>query len=460
MDQFDSTTYRKVSRRHDLSPLEKHDLRTGPKVSVMMGPPGNRFVIIEGAFANILKHHWTVARNILPFHGASNLCVPADYKEGVRWAYKYMLSDETDVHFPENQKLDQLEYKHLAYLYRTCEALGYESLATKVWNLLRSYILDGGCWDTAWANIKLVAMILPGMIDVVAESIMKYVYLWVFEVDQAQFIQYFEYLDKEVFADPHIGSQIRDLVELKRISWIHCSELDYSSQPSFNQVLQRAAWVAQRAKATCFACGGKGHMARACTASEKVKAAYQAWYKQQRAAASKAASKSHSKRPIPETPAKQAGHRKCPAVGATNSEQVSTSETPIKKQNIPAYTRPSYAAVLSAPVAQKPSASTMSATKAPVHIQVQSGGQASVAINSQVTVNTKGPVTINAGATGTVNMKPASAQRFASPKQAATMTNGKPAAPGTNTTRRPLPTCYNCGKTGHISRNCWKRLVR
>lgn len=94
-----------------------------------MGTPGNRFVVIEGACLNILKHYSTLARDALDSPGANTVVVPAECKKAIQWAYRYMLSNESDTKFPEPEKLENLSYKCLVYLYKTCEVLGYASLS-------------------------------------------------------------------------------------------------------------------------------------------------------------------------------------------------------------------------------------------------------------------------------------------------------------------------------------------
>lgn len=164
--------------------------------------------------------------------------------------------------------------------------------------------------DAAWTDIKFVGMSLPGMIEVIAESILLCSGTWwVCEEDQAVFQDYYEFLNNEIFADPDIGEVIHQSVNDKHHSWIQISEKYYSRQISFNEVLRRETRAAQYAKATCYACGAKGHMSRACSAPEELKAAYQAWYQQQRATASKTAGRNSRKRPTA-NPKKQSGPSK------------------------------------------------------------------------------------------------------------------------------------------------------
>jgi uncharacterized membrane protein len=71
-------------------------LKTDATVSIPVGPPGNNYTVIEGAFAKLLMHYSDLAKKELSKAGIKQLSVGNGEKAYLVWMYRYMLAGERD----------------------------------------------------------------------------------------------------------------------------------------------------------------------------------------------------------------------------------------------------------------------------------------------------------------------------------------------------------------------------
>jgi hypothetical protein len=100
---------------------------------------GDSFIGIEGAYMNLVTHHWGFAKFNLA-NGASTLFIEDGIKPTVQWIYAYMLAGEKDDNC--HLKLDDMTITQLVELYDHAVFLQYFSLETHVHNLLRYVLKD------------------------------------------------------------------------------------------------------------------------------------------------------------------------------------------------------------------------------------------------------------------------------------------------------------------------------
>jgi hypothetical protein len=121
------------------TPLTKTRLKSGKKINVFVGPKGDSFIGIEGAYVSLLVHYWGFAEVKL-INGASTLFIQDGIKPTVQWMYAYILAGEKDKEC--HVKIDSMTISQLVDLYDHSAYLGYESLKTRVFGLLRHQLYN------------------------------------------------------------------------------------------------------------------------------------------------------------------------------------------------------------------------------------------------------------------------------------------------------------------------------
>jgi hypothetical protein len=112
----------------------------GPKVNVVIGPDGDRFISLEGASINLLAHFSPHAKKKLLDEGATNLCIPNGSQQPIRWICKYMQAGEIDA--LNQEKFESLSFDSLVSLYTHSAFLGYQSLMDRTIGRLKSKYYD------------------------------------------------------------------------------------------------------------------------------------------------------------------------------------------------------------------------------------------------------------------------------------------------------------------------------
>lgn len=132
---------------------------------MFVGPKGDGFIGIEGAYVNLLHHHWGFAKKHLA-NGTSALFIEDGVKPIVQWIYSYMLGGEKDTDC--QSKLDDLSIPQLIDLYDHATYLEYQSLADRVIGYLRSrfrQVLPNV------NSIQRINLVIPSLTDYVIKLI-------------------------------------------------------------------------------------------------------------------------------------------------------------------------------------------------------------------------------------------------------------------------------------------------
>jgi hypothetical protein len=461
----DFGAYKPIPRRPFMTPAQLKALRTGPKVNIYIGPAGDRYVAIEGAYANVLKKYSGLAREKLA-SGVTALSVPADCKDSTRWAYLYMLAGETDAQITD--KFDHLSLAQLAILYQACEALQYDLLANKVWNRLRFFIKKNGCADIDIQSLQLIALLVPSLVDAMGQSIVSHTMNGVFQQD----IKHFKYVDDILEADglgPLVDAVIHSALK---------SRNGRAKKYVQSQQAREAREQQKLANVECYTCGARGHIARNCTA-----APFRAPAKASVKVTTKAAVTTPPKNPKPKAtdqasmnaaalnPTKSSGKAPTKAPVTTPPKapkSKATGKTSMTAAAI-APTKSSSTAPIKAPVKTKslgpapvtPVKETATAVKAPTKFPASAPAPTTTKTATAVKAPAKSPATAPAPAAEITTTAVKDSAK--SPASAATTTKNTATSPKQAVALNPVarqsprrgPTCYNCNKVGHIARNCY-----
>ncbi|KAF2805019.1 uncharacterized protein BDZ99DRAFT_501914 [Mytilinidion resinicola] len=131
--QADSPQQSKPSAHDEavLSPLEFSKLKTGRKVSVVVGDPGNQYIAIEAAYVKVLSHYSHYLKQALASDHSSRLFIPCGDKNVLLFIYRWMLAGEQNSNAKNALKFEDLRLPDLITLYYHCVFLEYHSLREK-----------------------------------------------------------------------------------------------------------------------------------------------------------------------------------------------------------------------------------------------------------------------------------------------------------------------------------------
>ncbi|KAF2875636.1 hypothetical protein BDV95DRAFT_591099 [Massariosphaeria phaeospora] len=115
-------------RKASITPDQLARLKGGPKTNIFVGPVGDMFIGVEGAYVNLLRHYSGFAREQL-FEGCP-LSVTNGSKNIVQWIYRYMLAGEAT-------NLDDFDIPALIDVYNHGVVLDYQALMDRVVSRLR-----------------------------------------------------------------------------------------------------------------------------------------------------------------------------------------------------------------------------------------------------------------------------------------------------------------------------------
>jgi hypothetical protein len=105
-------------------------LKTGATVSIRVGPPGNNYIVIEGAFAKLLMHYSDLVKKELSKAGIKQLSVANGEKVYLMWMYRYMPAGERDP--PGQDKFESFSVMQLVRLYEHSDMMEYQQLKEKL----------------------------------------------------------------------------------------------------------------------------------------------------------------------------------------------------------------------------------------------------------------------------------------------------------------------------------------
>lgn len=459
IEQFDSSTRRNIPRQAWISPRQLKELRSGPKVNIVIGTAGNRFVAVESAHVNVLKMFSGLGRDSLSHAGVNNFVVDIDpiCKDSIRWVYRYMMAGGTDADFDATERIASKDFPGLVGLYHAADKLQYERLANIVWNTIRGLILENSCWDVSMDSLKFLIHYLPETLEVIAESLVHYTS---FSVTTKESIEEFKYID-EILEDEQIGKQVHAAMTAKLQGWEARSQWYYASMKpfkTFNEVLQLETRRAQLARRECFACGTPGHLGPDCTASVEVRKAHIAKIAKTKAIANKTVPSSGTREKSPTAAAQtmlKAASTTLTNLATPKAASASKANGKVAMNATAQPIRKSYAQIAS------------SNSDAPANSQARMTGRVQL---QPVSVGSK-PTAQPAARKQVTNMKPvAPLSNLATPSMATppiAMTVSKQATTSskpnhTNASQksgRQPPVCYNCDEPGHIARDClWAPL--
>ncbi|KAF2502704.1 hypothetical protein BU16DRAFT_533031 [Lophium mytilinum] len=114
-----------------LSPPEFTRLKTGQKVSIVVGDPGNQYIAIEAAYAKVLSHYSQYMKQVLATDHSPRLIIPRGDKNVLLFIYRWMLAGEQNSNARNALKFEDLRLPDLIALYYHCVFLEYHSLKEK-----------------------------------------------------------------------------------------------------------------------------------------------------------------------------------------------------------------------------------------------------------------------------------------------------------------------------------------
>lgn len=159
-------------------------LKSGPKVDIFVGPAGDQFIGVEGAYINLLKHYSGLAKEKLTAFGVTRFSIPNGSKQAIAWIYRFMLAGEKD---PDDVKFDNFDIPHLVLLHSHAAALEYPFLVDKITNQLRYLISQVSLPDVQ--TVQMISTFVPELNTTIAKNIafeiVDWVVPWSFEHIQA-----------------------------------------------------------------------------------------------------------------------------------------------------------------------------------------------------------------------------------------------------------------------------------
>jgi len=205
--------------------LIKHRLKSGRKVNITVGPKGDSFIGIEGAYVKLLTQYWGFAKTKL-VNGDSALFIEDGIKLTVQWIYAYMLAGEkdNDYYLP----IDNMTITQLVDLYDHAVYLEYISLKNRVLGMLR-YQLRNTFPNVM--EIYYISLVVPKLNDFV----LKLVVVRFTQPSIFDYTPYMEYAQQE----QDFGAAL-DKVVRETLDHLIARSLKYYSGPHFARHLQ---WV-------------------------------------------------------------------------------------------------------------------------------------------------------------------------------------------------------------------------
>ncbi|KAF2748405.1 hypothetical protein M011DRAFT_476421 [Sporormia fimetaria CBS 119925] len=160
---------------HYITPEQLASLKCGPKINVLIGPPGedsgdNSVTAIEGAWANLLMYYSSVARIQLSTGTSTTISFPGTDSPTMKWIYQFMCVGQKHSEVNGTPWIF-LNPSKLLRLYQQAQLIGYDFLAEKAKKRLKWVMHNRKC-----RNAKALYEILgafPGLKHAVARSIIK-----------------------------------------------------------------------------------------------------------------------------------------------------------------------------------------------------------------------------------------------------------------------------------------------
>jgi hypothetical protein len=151
---------------HQETLLTEARLKSGKKVSISIGPKGDAYICVEGAYVNLLTQYWGFAKNKLANCNASTLFIEDGLKPAVKWIYAYMLAGEQDKEC--DVKLGDLTMTQLAAIYDHAVYLEYTSLQERILKTMRYQLHN--TFPSA-SEIHEIALAVPDLHDLVLKLV-------------------------------------------------------------------------------------------------------------------------------------------------------------------------------------------------------------------------------------------------------------------------------------------------
>jgi hypothetical protein len=168
----EGTPYKNVPRQQ-LTQQQLRSLKSGQKIHILLlDPEGNRYIAVEGAWAKVLMHYSQLVRDRFSNGPVTNIVMVSGDEAAYVWAYRYMAAGQHD--FDPTKKFEQINVLDLIKLHHVCEQLMYEHLTAKTWNRLVYLIKNDGPY-MGIDDLNSLATSLPGLIDVIAEMMFRYI---------------------------------------------------------------------------------------------------------------------------------------------------------------------------------------------------------------------------------------------------------------------------------------------
>jgi hypothetical protein len=213
-------------------------LKAGPRVNVFLGAGDSQALIIENAYANVLKQYSDLAKDALAGYGSARFTIKEGNKHIISWIYRYMLAGEKDTDLPK--KFSDLAVSELALLRNHCEMLRYESLASKTLGRIKYmwYHDDEHSWD--YRSVINVALLVPAMHSCIAESMAEELVSRVWTTDE----KYDDHVEA-LLGMPVLGDKIRQAVvtkiesSIEKANWFYAQPFMQRDMDFCNMVYYR-----------------------------------------------------------------------------------------------------------------------------------------------------------------------------------------------------------------------------
>ncbi|PVI04028.1 hypothetical protein DM02DRAFT_519581 [Periconia macrospinosa] len=233
-----------------LTPGNLAKLKSGKKVNVLVGKPGDSIIAVENAAAALLGHYAGFAKKHLANADAKVLLIENGNTSTVRWICQWMAAGEDDRECVI--KLKDLSVSDLCDLYQHAKYLQYESLMDRIHDLVRGRI-PYGLSKTA---IQKIYSNIPELSKSVVSHVAQLV------VNPMAF-NYQPYMELAI-EDEDFNRDLKDEVHQTLTRLIKRGE-DYYAR--FNDKTHVQAIQKVKAAPTCYKCNVVGHVARFCSAA-------------------------------------------------------------------------------------------------------------------------------------------------------------------------------------------------
>ncbi|KAF2259251.1 hypothetical protein CC78DRAFT_592515 [Lojkania enalia] len=167
-ESFESPDKPATMKKIYLTSTQLLKLKSGATTCIFVGPKGDQFIGVEGAYVKVLAHFSGLAKQKLVVEHGSRLSIPDGSKSVVVWIYKYMLAGEKD---PKGlQRFKDLTIQDLVKLYSHCAVMEYSSLHEKASKRLE-YKLCTVVPDVQ--SIRNISAFIPSLTDAAAGAIAR-----------------------------------------------------------------------------------------------------------------------------------------------------------------------------------------------------------------------------------------------------------------------------------------------